>query len=283
MFFQKKFITIFENENFKVEIENKFNEIADIIRVLNVFIRDELEKEDSEVILMLTFLKKIQILISDHPHIMLNDLGKIYLLPSLSIDFIDTFKHELVHTYEASLSQFEQFYKKKYLRFHREGFFSRFFKKEYLQRKNILFFFKIMISEGFANYLERSDRFHKINQNHHLLYAEAVSPVLSLKKSILDIKNLNSDYSFLYGSKNSNHAAYLIGEHIIDTILHSKTKISFLDLIEKQEEEILKLYEEVMINELKLQPLITYSSGKGILDYKQTIREWHELRKKEKK
>ena len=47
--------------------------------------------------------------------------------------------------------------------------------------------------------------------------------------------------------------------------------------------KILELYEEIMINEVKLQPLITYSSGKGVLDYKRTIKEWHELRKKDKK
>lgn len=305
MFFQKKFITIFENENFKVEIEDK-----DIIYkegyiiVLNQYIKEEIKNPQSKIVPMLVFLKTIKILWTNNEESYFTPKNPLSLyfsakqIISLLITeenfrrdcIIKAFVHELTHCYDYSKAFFYDYIRRKDKSLFKKGLFSFSFKTmlQYLSRSSILVFYQNIRLEGFSHYMESYYQYGELGGSDFKYNMEYGRLVNILDQKLNELNNVKNELEYLnYFSSNfekNEEAKRVLGEHLIYTILHkSKNKISFFDLIEMPFKKIIELYEEIMINEVKLQPLITYSSGKGVLDYKRTIKEWHELRKKDKK
>lgn len=282
MFFRKKLITIYENENFKVEIEKKIKNVFDIVGILNQFIKGELKKESSDLIQMLIFLEKIEICLSDKEHIAhisSSDIDNIIYLNNLEVisDIIMIFKHELVHLFHKKKSYMVTYIQNKLTSLSKYNLAQKMF-PSLLERGYILHYFYNIILEGFPKYIEEKEKLSVIYlENYEGVKKEVIFLNYGIFASINNRELLNCI------SLNKTAITSNIGLQVIFTILHkSKNKIYFFELIEMSFKKILELYEDVMVNEVKLQPLITYSSEKGIIDYKRTIREWHELRKKEK-
>jgi hypothetical protein len=136
----------------------------------------------------------------------------------------------------------------------------------YKLRFNINGFFTMLITEGIANYTGKPTY-------------NWVGNYGTLKQATINLSsffNSSSDYNF----KNfSNKIVYDLGEHISHTIMEG-AGIDFDEIIKMNLKQLLEVYEEVINKRFHETPLITYSSNKGIIDYKNALSLWHKERKK---
>jgi len=270
MFFKKKYLIIFENNFFQIEIENIsiFKELGDIIKN---YILQELNNKNSDLIVMLNFLKIIKISqegFVSSPHIMIESNENKINLP-ISIYFLrkeeknqiqETFKHEITHLYQRNKTYLiKYFYTKRKQIISKKNIFKL---NRISERVDIHDFFYLTIIEGFARYIEGNN----LNYNYKNEYNNLKKKLSEIKSEIIYLKKFS--YDTLDIGENSLY--YDLGKNVIYTII-TNTNIPFLELVEMKFKKILELYENIMFKKLNLQPLITYSSEKGILDYRKII------------
>ncbi len=133
-----------------------------------------------------------------------------------------------------------------------------------------------ILPEGLAEYFQKFSQDEVIfsEQNFSVIYLSEVGavgkvvniiPTYLLDKSLLLTKEVRENLDFLFRYLN-----YSTGYHMIYTIIFVDHKTIFEDIIHFQPFEFIRKYEECM--EIKgLQPVISVTSGKGVLDYKKML------------
>ncbi|MGV8086633.1 MAG: hypothetical protein ACP5N1_03310 [Candidatus Woesearchaeota archaeon] len=99
------------------------------------------------------------------------------------------------------------------------------------------------------------------------------------------IEDTTTAFRLLINTINQSTDPYDIGDHIIYTILYDNKEISFEELIRMSYIHIIKKYETCMIQRNQ-QPVISYSSGRGMIDYADLLKKavkYYEIVKNKKK
>ena len=184
----QNFSTIFQNEKFKILMNDKFKNPNEIIRILNICLIEELKKENSKLILILTFLEEVKLVYQSHLasicHTSIEDNDCIIYFGGYNFEdeVWDMIRHESGHLYHQRMSTVCQYFRRKRIMGEKlstkYGYllgFEKFF-PIYSIRMQILNFFYIAIREGFAVYIE----FDEENINFEMIYLELKDKLISL-------------------------------------------------------------------------------------------------------
>lgn len=136
-------------------------------------------------------------------------------------------------------------------------------------------FISCMCLEGIASYLElqREINIKKWNQDYLESCANArriniefdeLADKIKVQGSWLEMAGVFQDLLYKY--------SYSIGYHIASTIVFGlEPDEAMKTLMRLKRDEFIYTYEEIMLSKFNKQPIISYTSGKGIFDYKQAV------------
>jgi len=110
------------------------------------------------------------------------------------------------------------------------------------------------------------------NLKYHYLLGEKAAE--NVQKSLINFFSNPSERQFEKLEKVMKQDKYMIGHHMIFTIIYSKGSLTTEDLHDNSHLEFIKRYEK-HCEKLDIEPVITLNSGEGILDYNQIIQKWY--------
>ena len=190
--------------------------------------------------------------------------------------------HELTHAWDYGISRSFKLMKKtvKFFEKKADKLESRFKDKNAFTVRVILHAFLYRIkAEGFAEYFsklttENSFSFDKnyFGQN----YVEALKSANEFEKNYQkELEKIKKGKNELLIGKYTHEETYVIGFHMFYSIMFLDDKADLIKVAKLRQHKFMRKYEKVMIAN-KMQPVMSLTSGRGVLDYKRMVEELSE-------
>ncbi|PIN86739.1 hypothetical protein COV19_03315 [Candidatus Woesearchaeota archaeon CG10_big_fil_rev_8_21_14_0_10_44_13] len=209
--------------------------------------------------------------------------------------------HELTHLLQYKIGRLKQMkdanyrIRGKFLTTSSFASFISFFNSDYDikdLRSHLMNFMQAIMAEGLADYSEEMIRGTDINEeffrDHHRSAEISAQDIKSKWERVLEQHKKKSKSSFDNEVLKSYHSAllrafedkrYAMGLHMVDSILQYDKKMSLEKLIRMGYLKFIKIYENSM-GRMRLQPVVSVNSGRGILDYDRMLKQGADALKK---
>ncbi len=228
----------------------------------------------------------------------LEGLLKEYGADEVIDSYVRYLGHELTHVLQYQKGKLKQIKESEQRLYYKLKMKYSIFKPPYnikIVRSLLMDFMANLQAEGLARYTEEIMKGTNLDQrffdnNYHELKDTAEK---SRKLWNIYIKKTEKELSKFFGRKKrsvfksrAQKALELLfrifvhefGLHMVNAILYFDKRVTFDDLIKMGYLKFIKKYEKCM-RDNGLQPIVSHTSGAGILDYKQMLQQWSNLLK----
>ncbi len=278
---------IFSNNNFSFNLHNieKSESFSIIFEKAVTKVIYNLQNKNELVFRICKFLKKIDFILVEEKElapfsytdgnllINLNSLDTFEVKINDSYETITFFEdviiHELIHIYHNKKSNYIEKFKNRKNKLKSKlnlNFFKWFIPISLNngRRTKLFDFINGIYLEGLATYIQYLGKGFLLKESHEL----SKKYLINLKSEFLNYNE--NDLEF----EEDKTQRYVIGHYMVNVIMYENIhNLSFDDLIKINFKKFIEYYEESII-QLNLEVLISYSSGKGLFDYQELIKEW---------